>query len=434
MRFLYRAAMPRTERSCVVTLSAFLSMLAVGSGCQTVPAADHAGKDAAKSSPDADATLAPRATRELQSAAMEMADDYTAALTEAMDRAAQNAGIRSRAAAQTMLRSGTGSAFSIAAGPNPGVAVLDLLVLSSLQCWSLRGNPAGIGFDGADAGRALPRLEAGRDALWTRAGTVLSETELAQLRLLIESWVKSNPDQTMVAFVRLDDFTDARNNLPSTERARASGLLKEVDGLTSALDDARLLGERSLWFLSRFPSVLGQQAEMTAYRIVDALEVDEQRVREAISARVAKERSAFGEILAAERKALAAAATTERKALSGALGEERTALADALAKERAALAAALGKEREAVFADVARERAAILEGVSKEVADTLASVKAERESLAKWAGEERVALADDLEARIVKLIDRALYGAGLVAGGLLVGLVVLRFIPQRKAG
>ena len=84
-----------------------------------------------------------------------------------------------------------------------------------------------------------------------------------------------------------------------------------------------------------------------------------------------------------------------------------------------------------MFADVAREREAILEGVSKAVEASTAAAKGEREALSKWASEERTALADDLEARLVKVVDRAIMGAGIVAGALLVGLLILKFIPSR---
>jgi hypothetical protein len=72
-------------------------------------------------------------------------------------------------------------------------------------------------------------------------------------------------------------------------------------------------------------------------------------------------------------------------------------------------------------------------GVTKAIEAGSAAAAGEREALAKWATEERTALADDLEARLMKAIDRAIMGAGIVVGALLVGLLVLKLIPQRGA-
>ncbi|MFN5495510.1 MAG: hypothetical protein ACK5C3_02895, partial [bacterium] len=107
--------------------------------------------------------------------------------------------------------------------------------------------------------------------------------------------------------------------------------------------------------------------------------------------------------------------------------------ADALAKERASLAGDRAKHREASFADLGREREAMVAGVTKAIEAGSAAAAGEREALAKWATEERTALADDLEARLMKAIDRAIMSAGIVVGVLLVGLLVLKFIPSRTA-
>jgi len=47
---------------------------------------------------------------------------------------------------------------------------------------------------------------------------------------------------------------------------------------------------------------------------------------------------------------------------------------------------------------------------------------------------ERAAFAEDLDTRLRALVDRAIMGFGIVAAGLLVGLVVLKFVPSRKGG
>jgi len=52
-------------------------------------------------------------------------------------------------------------------------------------------------------------------------------------------------------------------------RGKARGLLQEVSEAGAAVDDVRLLGERLLWFAGRYPFLLGEQTELTAYRLID---------------------------------------------------------------------------------------------------------------------------------------------------------------------
>jgi hypothetical protein len=327
----------------------------------------------------------------------------------------------------------SGAALAIGTGPDSGVAALDLLMQASLQCWALTSNARGMGIERPDAERMLALLTPARTDLWSMASREINAQTLADLRILLEAWTKARPDETRVSDVRFADLASPAGGLGTKERDRAAAMLAAISARASGADSGELFGARMLWYLSRYPTLVGSQAEATAARIADARERDDRDGRRAFADTLAKERAAFGEILADERKALAAAATTERKAIAGSLGEERTALAAALATERAALADALAKHREASFADLARERESMVAGIKDAVAASGATAASEREALAKWATEERTALADDLEARLVKAIDRAIMGAGIVAGVLLVGLLVLKFIPQRGA-
>ncbi|MEY3142716.1 MAG: hypothetical protein RLY21_1209 [Planctomycetota bacterium] len=419
------------------TLASTLAGTALASmfliSCSSGPMIDAApGGAKPKTAADAVERSAQRA-RAAQSLALAMADQWSNALGAARTSITKDSAPASRAAAQMAVSNAMGAALAIGTGPDSGVAVLDLLTQASLQCAALTTNARGSGIDRADAERMLAQLTPARTDLWSMASREIDAQALAELRLLIEAWAKAHPDETRVTSVRFTDLASAAGGLGADERERAAKLLAAASARAAGGEEGELFGERMLWYLSRYPSMLGSQAEATAARIADAGERDARDGRAAHADTLAKERLALGEILAAERKAIAAAATTERKAIAGSLGEERAALADALAKERTALAESLGKEREAVFADVARERAAILEGVSKAVETSTAAAKGEREELSKWATEERTALADDLEARLMKAIDRAIMGAGIVVGVLLVGLLVLKLIPSRTA-
>ena len=98
---------------------------------------------------------------QLQALVMDLADEYVAALGEAVYLSAPDgdADPRSRALASSFLRNGTGAAIDIGASSNPSVALLDLLVLSALQTWAIGQHwiPAGID------------PERGRRAHWRRS-------------------------------------------------------------------------------------------------------------------------------------------------------------------------------------------------------------------------------------------------------------------------
>jgi len=206
----------------------------------------------------------------MQALVMGMADDYIATLGETVYLLTRSGKLDSKGRwlAQSFLRNGVGASLDIAVGPNPSTNLLDILVLASLQTWSFEVHwiPAGIGEAGSPA---VPRLKQAEDDLWTTARQVLSEAQLTTLRGLVSAWIAENPDRTVVGLVRFDEFADARKISSLALRTKAQGLLKEVKEASMAVEDFRLLGERLLWYAGRYPYLLGEQAELTAYRLID---------------------------------------------------------------------------------------------------------------------------------------------------------------------
>src|SRR4030095_12551076 len=75
---------------------------------------------------------------DVQSLVMKMADDYNTTLVEAMRPIVMDpeSSSTARRSAMWIQRNGMASAIDITVGPNPNAAILDLLVLASLQRWS----------------------------------------------------------------------------------------------------------------------------------------------------------------------------------------------------------------------------------------------------------------------------------------------------------
>lgn len=209
-----------------------------------------------------------RSESDIQALVMNMADEYNAALSEALQPIilSPDSSPASRYLAQGVLRNGTASAIDIATGPNPEVSLLDMLVLVSLQHWAFSENLSVEGITESQRTKAAERLQQAENTLWRSASAVLSDRQQETLRGLIAAWTKANPGRRVVAFVRFEEFTDIRNDQTLATRASAEGLFREVSDATVAVDEARLLGERALWYASRYPLVLGQQAEFTLYR------------------------------------------------------------------------------------------------------------------------------------------------------------------------
>lgn len=89
------------------------------------------------------------------------------------------------------------------------------------------------------------------------------------LQELINAWIFENSDRTVVSLVRFSDFTDKRKISSLAIHKKAHGLFKEISKMSTNLDDALLLGERLIWFAGRYPYLIGEQTELTAYRLID---------------------------------------------------------------------------------------------------------------------------------------------------------------------
>jgi hypothetical protein len=364
----------------------------------------------------------------LQSAVMSMSDDWNSALgamAYEMQRAC-GSDMECMWVTQAFLRNGMGASLDVAVGPNPSVAIMDMLVLCSLETWALEHHWAGFGIP-LEAGLAGARqLAKARDSLWEQAADHLKAPELARLRALIDAWITRHPDQGIVSFVRLADFASDRNQLTLAERAEAGGLLEELTDVSVAVDDARLLGERALWYSSRYPYVLGQQAEMTALRLTQNISNQVAVQREAILGGVAK-----------EREAIISSMTDQERMLTPVLAEARGTIAEARA-----LSTELQKVIAAIDGLVARFDNKDPEGKSLSIADL--------ESLVREAGTSATEARKLIEAssglvqsdrlpaaaagvdRVARdLVDRVLWGAAGIVVLLCGGLALVRRIPQR---
>lgn len=371
----------------------------------------------------------------LQSAVMSMSDDWNSALGAMaydMQRAC-GSDMECMWVTQAFLRNGMGASLDVAVGPNPSVAIMDMLVLCSLETWTLEHHWAGFGIP-LEAGLAgAKQLAKARDSLWEQAADHLKAPELARLRALIDAWIARHPDQGIVSFVRLADFASDRNQLTLAERAEAGGLLEELTEVSVAVDDARLLGERALWYSSRYPYVLGQQAEMTALRLTQNISNQVAVQREAILGGVAKEREAIISGLSDQERTLTPVLAEAR----GTIAEAR-ALSTELQKVIAAIDGLVSRfdDKDPSHADAEGKSLSIadLESLVRQAGTSAAEARRLIEAsstLVDSQGLPAAAAGFDRVARDV--VDRVLWGAAGVVVLLVGGLALVRLVPQRAA-
>jgi|GEM_PF-6615935 len=212
---------------------------------------------------------------EIQNLVMKLADHYSTALGEAVHSAQMEAGEldpAARALLHGFLRNGSGAAVDIAVSSEPRPGLVNILTLASLQTevfqtrWGQKKIPASV------RETITKRLKAAEVYLWTEASKVLTDEQLSALDDLIESWLEENPDQVIVSLVRFDEIS-ALLSQQKEKYGIKIGILFDFSQTRESVDEIRLLAERALWFASRYPYLVGQQSELTAYRLLNESEV-----------------------------------------------------------------------------------------------------------------------------------------------------------------
>lgn len=204
---------------------------------------------------------------ELQSEVMSFADRLAAMISQtAVAFESQLPTPEARLRAREMKVFTIGAAVQAAVGPNPGVALLDTVVLVTLnrmvweEYWRpvVFGEPADLVID------TWKKLESD---IWRIAATVLTQDQQQELRRLIREWRQHNPDQVAVNFIRFRDFGTSRHASPLANAERPGGLLG-IGEATAAVDQMRLLSEKALFQISHMQLLASLQFELALSHLV----------------------------------------------------------------------------------------------------------------------------------------------------------------------
>ena len=162
--------------------------------------------------------------------------------------------------------------YDIAASPYPGVALLDMMVLTALKViiWEEYWLPEVYG----EAARpVLDKLQKLETELWGFAATVLTPEQVRAIRELVVEWRDRHPEAINVNYIRFSSF-GALGRKPSLEAAReAGGLLGPLKEVAATADEIRAMGDRMMFMMLRMQEIVGQRVEMSVKEILRTPEV-----------------------------------------------------------------------------------------------------------------------------------------------------------------
>ena len=126
-------------------------------------------------------------------------------------------------------------AFTIAAQPNPEVALLDMIVIASL------GRLIYEKVHRRTFGNTVDPIVKGFQTLekdvWRIAARVLSVEQRVELHRLILQWRKEHPDQTAFSYIRFGDFAKDRTRSTLVPKGKSGGLFKSVQEATQQVEE-----------------------------------------------------------------------------------------------------------------------------------------------------------------------------------------------------
>lgn len=251
---------------------------------------------------------------ELHGALLSYADRYMEGVAQAVDEVIERGidpGVRSLLLGTKVVY--ISSAFTVAAEPNPGASLLDMMVMVSLQrvVWEEAWGEF-IGGENAEVmSEALKALE--KD-IFRLAAKAMTDEQVAILRELIAAWRRENPGQRYVAYVRFEDFAPSLlKDRFSEEVSRGGGLLAPVKEAVKEVEEVKMIAERGIFLANHFPILMEWHMDYLLSKVAISPEVsglleDSRRLSEAggnlaatvkgLPDRLAKERADLLEDLA----------------------------------------------------------------------------------------------------------------------------------------
>jgi hypothetical protein len=206
---------------------------------------------------------------------MRYADEYSARIADevaAFQKATDDPA--DRLASQSWLASQATSAITIAAGPNPELNAIDMLVFATLSRMVIQDRWVGESH-GDRANDLLAAHRALEQRAWSQAGVVLTDSQTQELRDSIDAWHRENPIGRVVPFIHLQDFAVAFS-ATRTDSGGSSGSifsflgidpLANLDPAVRELAQSRQLAERAVYWGQRAPKLISMETQRLAFEL-----------------------------------------------------------------------------------------------------------------------------------------------------------------------
>lgn len=224
-----------------------------------------------------DPRTGPLTPQQLTASLMAFADRFIARnedATDAIESMSDDPMVRKQAHAAKYYP--TLSIVTSAADPDPEAALLDIVTTVTLEhmVWSDGWALKTFGESGQLFIDALAEMETD---IWAIAAKVLHPNQLTDLRALITAWRAEHLDQTYVSTVRFDDFMFLRDSAlrQRTSLIKLNLVVANADEAVAQVREARLFAERALFLAGRMPLLMSWQAELLAYDLALAPEVQQ---------------------------------------------------------------------------------------------------------------------------------------------------------------
>jgi len=159
------------------------------------------------------------------------------------------------------------SAFEIASGRYPRLALVDMVVLMALSriAWEEYWQPEVYGDSAQEVTKTLRELE---KKILAIAARVLTPEQIDALRGLIHKWREKHPDQRHVAFIRFNTISEVlEEDSVLQEETQPGGLFAPITEATDAVDEIRFSAERAIYLASRIQAITGLQVEMVYHNL-----------------------------------------------------------------------------------------------------------------------------------------------------------------------
>lgn len=252
------------------------------------PAAD-APVEPPAATPDPAPQRALADARQVQAQVMDFADEMMLRLAESVDVIeSRSQNVEARTMAQRLKYTVAHGATIIAAAQNPRIALVDMYVMIKIQRDLLERNIVPKHFPN-EGERLLELFKRSETEIRRLAERALTPENLAIIDEIIAKWLKENPDRVYAGYVRLAEFSAARQvTALQTGQGRSGNVLgflaldplAGLDPTTREIEQARLLAERAFFYMQRMPTLISWQAELLVMDTVS--EPESRRVLESV--------------------------------------------------------------------------------------------------------------------------------------------------------